>query len=424
VRSSAAGTWLAPVNDARRQLLGQLTSLTHTVHSADIAARIAPELLGAHGARRCFMAFQNNAEARGTGGIPGAFAIVHADHGKVTFERFEPDSPLLTTHVDLDLGRDFEQLFRGWGTETMYGNSNVSPHFPYAARIWLAMWAKHSGERLDGAFAVDPTALSYLLSVTGPATLPDRTQVNSGNVVNLSESTAYARYPTAQDNRKRKEFLVDLARGTSEKVLTTRAGLASLLRAAGRGAGERRLLAYSTDPAVEAELEQTSLSGALPTSPNPYVGLSIVNEAGNKLDYYLDRSVSWRRTGCGSTRDVTVTIRLTNNAPARGLPSDVDGRHDRHSYPVRPGDNRLDVSYYATAGAQMTGVTIDGRPGTAGTGTALGHPVFTMDVEVPRGRTTTVVLHLREPPGRGTPIVLRQPLVRPLHVQVRDANCG
>src|SRR4051794_14242267 len=67
VRSSTAGTWLAPVDDARRQLLGQLTSLTHTVHSVDTAAGIAPKMLGGDGVRRYFMAFQNNAEARGTG---------------------------------------------------------------------------------------------------------------------------------------------------------------------------------------------------------------------------------------------------------------------------------------------------------------------------------------------------------------------
>ncbi|MBW8801509.1 MAG: DUF4012 domain-containing protein, partial [Streptomyces sp.] len=116
VRRAPGGGWLPPVGSARSQVLTRLTSLARTVHSADLAAALAPDLLGAHGPRRYFVAFQNEAEARGTGGIPGAFAIARTDHGRITFERFESDSALATTAVDLDLGPDYEQLFRGAGT--------------------------------------------------------------------------------------------------------------------------------------------------------------------------------------------------------------------------------------------------------------------------------------------------------------------
>jgi hypothetical protein len=68
-------------------------------------------------------------------------------------------------------------------------------------------------------------------------------------------------------------------------------------------------------------------------------------------------------------------------------------------------------------------VTLDGKPGTARIGTERGHPVYTVDVELPRGQTRTVVLHLREPSSPVAPIVLHQPLVRPLTVTVRDEAC-
>jgi hypothetical protein len=82
------------------------------------------------------------------------------------------------------------------------------------------------------------------------------------------------------------------------------------------------------------------------------------------------------------------------------------------------------VSYLATDGAEMQSVTVDGRAGSAGAGRLLGHPVYTSDVELPRGSTRTVVFHLTEPAGTGTPIVLSQPLVRPIAVTVDDAKCG
>jgi hypothetical protein len=424
ITASPADTWVGPVDSARRDLLSQLTGLGHTLHSADLATHIAPQMLGQDGVKRYFVAFQNDAEARGTGGIPGAFAIVRADHGKITFERFEPDSTLGIEPTNLDFGPGYDRLFQGAETTSRYVNSNLSPNFPYAAQVWLAMWQKHSGERLDGAMAVDPTALSYLLGVTGPATLPDKTVVSASNVVALTQSTVYAKYPnTASDNAKRKVYLLELAAAASRQILDSNAGTTALVKAGGRAAGERRLLVYSTDAPVEADLARTSLSGAIPQTSAPYVGLSIVNDGGNKLDYYLDRSLTWQRSGCGSTREVTVTIRLTNNAPASGLSEYVTSRSDRHSYPTKPGDNRLEVGYYATSGAQMTAVVVDGKPGTANVGSDLGHPVYTVDLELPRGTTRTIVLHLREPAGSGRPLVLRQPLVRPLHVKIDDAHC-
>jgi hypothetical protein len=182
---------------------------------------------------------------------------------------------------------------------------------------------------------------------------------------------------------------------------------------------------WSADPGVQHDLESTPVAGAIQTTTAPFVGLSIVNEAGNKLDYYLDRSLTWQRTGCGATRAVTVTLKLTNNAPATGLSDVVTYRHDHHPYPVQRGDNRLTISYLATQGALMKSVTLDGKPWFAGSGTQLGHPVLVVDVELPRGTTRTVVLHLMEPAGgNAAPIVLRQPLVRPLAVQLDDASCG
>ena len=196
-----------------------------------------------------------------------------------------------------------------------------------------------------------------------------------------------------------------------------------MLRAAGRAAGARRLLVYSADPAVEAQLAQTSLAGAIPDTDRPYAGLSIVNDAGNKLDYYLSRSLTWQRTGCGSPRDVSVTIRLANHAPASGLSPYVTARHDTHAYPVQPGANRLEVGYFATRGAALTSVSVDGTRASAQIGAERGHPVFTVDLELPRGDTRTIVLRLQEPWVDGPPTVLRQPLVRPLHVHVDDASC-
>ncbi|MDT4923731.1 MAG: hypothetical protein QOG01_1444 [Pseudonocardiales bacterium] len=414
-------TWLAAADHARSDLLGQLTDLAGTVRSADLAVHIAPQLLGVDGVKRYFVGFQNEAEARGTGGLPGAFAILKIDHGKPTFTRFESDTTLRKVATGLNLGADYQQLYEGAATTSLYVNSNISPNFPYAAQIWAAMWRKYSGQRLDGAIAVDPTALSYLLDVTGGATLPDGTKVDAGNVVSLTQSTVYTKFAT--DVAGRKKYLLDIAKAASTRIVDSHGSTSRLVDAAAKAIGERRILVWSADPSVEAQLKQTALSGAIPPNAAPFAGLSIVNDGGNKLDYYLDRTLRWQRTGCGATRPVTVTITLTNGAPT-GLPAYVTARSDEHGYSVKPGDNRLEVSYFASHEAVMQSVTVGGKRGFVGSGDELGHPVYVVDLELPRGATRTIVFHLVEPAGSAKPVVLRQPLVRPLNVTVEDQPCG
>lgn len=130
-------------------------------------------------------------------------------------------------------------------------DSNVSPHFPYAAQVWTAMWRKYSGQRLDGAMAVDPSGLSYLLRVTGPAVLPDKTQVTAANVVALTQQRVYAKF-ARDDQAGRKRYQLDIAKAISRHLLDSKANATSLVRAAGRAAGERRLLARNTGIAFSA----------------------------------------------------------------------------------------------------------------------------------------------------------------------------
>jgi hypothetical protein len=414
-------SWLDTVDVARADVLDQLRSIQHVADSAAQAAALLPPMLGADGPKSYLLIFQNNAEARGTGGLPGAFAVVRADRGSLGFTRFESDTYLAGVAAKVDLGKDYNQLYQGAATTTLFQNGNLSPHFPYAGQIWRSMWQRKTGQTVDGVLAVDPQALSYLLAVTGPAKLADGTEVTAANVVKLTQSTAYTRFPAPQDAARR-AFLIGIAEAVAGKIVGAHGDATGLARALARAAQERRLLVWSAEPALQTGLEATAVSGSVPVTGAPYVGMSVVNEGGNKLDYYLDRSLSWTRSGCGATRAVTVTATLTNNAPA-GLPPYVTARSDDPPYRIKPGDQRVELAYAATEGALMDSVTLDGKPTVASIGVERGHPVFTVDVELPRGKPRTVVFQLQEPAASGTPIVLRQPLVRPFTPVVHDEAC-
>jgi hypothetical protein len=196
-----------------------------------------------------------------------------------------------------------------------------------------------------------------------------------------------------------------------------------LVRAAARAAGERRLLVWSSHPDVQAVLMNSDFGGTVPDTSAPFVGVTVINASGNKLDYYLDRSVQWQRSGCGSSRSVIATITLTNNAPASGLSTYVNGRNDHPSYATKPGDNRVLLSYFATEGATLEAATMNGKVKAVYPQRENGHPVYEFDVELPRGVPQTLTLSLKEPAGTGDPWLIKQPLVRPLQMSILDQKC-
>jgi hypothetical protein len=419
-------SWLPIVNSRRDALAHQMSSIRGYVDAAARAAQVLPAMLGDSGPKRYFIGMQNEAELRGTGGLPGAFTIAVANHGTLRFTRFLSDSAMLPRktgrriHTNLDFGKDYDAAYGGSGPTSSYLDSNVSPDFPYAARIWAAMWQKVSGQRVDGVLAVDPTVLGYFLQAVGSTKLPNGRVISAQNVVSLTEKDQYAIFP---DNAERKSFVVAVLKAAAKKLTSGSGSAYNILQAASRSSLEQRLVVWARDPAIERVLEDGRYTGSIPRSSRPFAGLVLNNAASGKLDYYLARSLQYVRTGCGSDRDVTATITLKNLAPASGLPAYVTTRVDKAPASAKVGDSRVILDFYGTTGGLLQGVTLNDKPTTAIVQQASGHPIFRLDLELPRDTTQTIVLHLKEPAGNGSPVSWRQPGVTPLALEAFSQNC-
>ncbi|HEU5271468.1 MAG TPA: DUF4012 domain-containing protein [Jatrophihabitans sp.] len=417
-------TWLGSVDHGTASFRSQLSTLQHQLDSVQRATALLPPLLGANGQRRYFVGLENEAESRGLGGIPGAFAIVTVDQGRIRFERFASDTTLQKVRTDLSLGAEYSQRYGTADPANTYVNSTISPDFTDAARIWAAMWQRASGEKVDGAVAIDPTAISYLLAVTGPASTSTGERITADNVVPLTQKTLYQRYSAIdkRDTAARKAFLIDIATGISHRLLAAH-GSPEFIRAALKAAGQRRLLLWTADPALEDQLRATSLAGTLDAGRSPFIGFTTVNATGGKLDYYLHRSLSYQRSCAGSVRS-TATLTLTNAAPSGRLPSYVTIRADHPSYPHGPADNKVLVNYYVTPGSTVTAVRLDGRPVIVAPGTEKGLTVFTLPVELPAGVARVLTVTATEPDRTGPVRVLKQPGVTAESVTLSEQGCG
>ena len=412
-------TWtLSQVVIARDRAVAQLQRLSGIVHTADDIGRIGPAMLGETAPRFYFVAVENNAESRGTGGLVGAFLILRADHGRLRVVRSGSDLDLHNAgRPVLDLGRAFDRLYRPYGSDTVWANSNISPHLPYAGQIWAALWQRQTGQHVDGALTLDPVALSDLLAATGPFRVGTQL-VTTNNVVELLLRRIYV---IVQDPVRRKQVLQVVAKAAVTRVTSGAGDADAVANEIGRAIGSHHLGIWSAHPDEQRVLEATPAAQTVPAVTTPYAALVVSNAAGSKLDYYLRRTLVYRSTGCdGGRRHTQITVRLTNAAPP-GLPPYVTARLDR---PGPVGSDALIVAVYGTDGAALRDATLDGRATTLSIDTERGHPVFSTVLEMAAGQTRVLTLDLDEPAPAGPPLVPEQPLVEPQLTQVALGSCG
>jgi hypothetical protein len=406
--------YLSLLRDARSQLQAQTSDIAGLLENTALAARLVPSMMGADGPRTYFMGFQTNAEARGTGGLLGGFGILRFNNGSPTVDTLGKNTELTGAVATIDLGPQFNAQYGFTNPKTDFRNSNLSPHFPYAAQIWQSMWAQKTGMNVDGVIAIDPIALSYILGAVGPVTMAGGEVITKDNVVELTESTAYVRF--AADQVARKNYLQDIANEVVNKITGPVESPRALLDALGKAVSERRIAAWSSSPEDQALLEETPLAHVIPDDPAPYAGVIINNLGGNKMDYYLEREIEYVADGCDSqTRMSTVTVRLKNTAPENvDLPEYVagtEGLFREAPFEVPKGTMVTSVRLLSTTGSSVAGVLANGERVPFNEKLERGHPTYEVQVLIPPGQSGELVFRLSEPTSPGAPRVPVQPLV-------------
>ncbi|MBJ8348708.1 DUF4012 domain-containing protein [Antrihabitans sp. YC2-6] len=421
-------SWFGRVNNARDSLVRQTADLAEQLGNVSRAAPVLPQMLGADGPRNYLMVFQTNAEARGTGGILGGTAILHVENGAIKVEKPASNLELQLHYNPIDLGPEFQKMYGQWDATANWQNANFSPHFPYAAAIWRSIWAQHTGLTVDGVIATDPVALSYLLFGAGPVTLPNGEVIDSSNVVPITQNEAYFKFRAESEQPARKEYLQEISKAVIDAVNSPSDSMKTIVAGLGVAIDEGRLAVWSAHPEEQQALESLPIAHLVPTDPAPYANVIVNNGAGGKLDYYLQRAIGyWAGPCAGPTRDSAVSVVLTNTAPP-GLdyPSYLVGRRTAETqYEGPPGTNRSIVSLFATEGATLKKVTINGiQLPFALTTTERGHPVYTVPVVIEPEKSATVIWEMTEPTAPGTPQLPVQPLVLPAAVALEVPTCS
>jgi hypothetical protein len=384
------------------------------------AVSAGPILAGADKPRKYLISFQNSAEARGTGGILGAYALIELDKGNLKILQTGSNASLAaisSREIPIVMPAEFLKLYGK--NPAILQNSNLSPHFPYGAQVWLGLWKARYGEQLDGVIAVDPIALSYVLRATGEITLKSGEKITSENVVEETLKNAYERYE--KDNDARKQYLVDIMNATAAKLTKGEYSKIKMAKALRDGIKANRILVYSTNKDAQEKLAAVKLGGELGLDANNEYRTVIQNIDASKLDYYLDRSVEIESKSCEKDRQTQVRIRVTNTLKTGvGLSPYVLTRADKGKpASLVTGAHRFKVFIYGPTNAKLVSVSRENRTADlGGASVERKRPIYVADVDLAPGASEELLANFSG--GVGKISFVDQPLVLETKLSIKD----
>lgn len=359
-----------------------------------------PTLLGRDGLRRYFVAFTTPVEARGLGGFMGNWAEVTLDGGTIAVTRFGRHDDLNATGTQPKVitgpadflatwaDRGFRQA-DGGGHPRIWSDVTMSPQFPSVAQVISELYPQSGGQQLDGVFAMDVYTIAALMQITGPVDVPSAgVSVTPENAI---EFLLHDQYLQIQDTPQRVDALELVAKTTIDRLLTSDLpGPVDMAELLAPYVSERRLMGWSPVPAEQAVMTTLGADGALPVPGTGDAAAVVINNAGNnKIDYYLDGRMAYDvTTGADTTVRATLTIDLTNTAPAEGEPNYVIG----NSYGLPTGTNYVYVTGYGAL--PIRSATVDGVTVPFRSSVEAGLNVASLFVQIPPGGGTTIVFEL------------------------------
>lgn len=414
-----------PLEAARDQLRLATVTLDASAH----AAQLAPAMLGADGPRSYLLMIQNNAEARASGGIPGALAVLSVDEGKLSLDAQSGagDVGVMTPPWPVDLEQ--QQIYSSRLGKYMQ-DVNLTPDFPTAAATAQGIWEKRSGQRIDGVVSIDPVALSYILDATGPVKLDNPevtalasglpTELNGQNVVSTLLSDVYAKI---EKTKLQDAYFAGVAQEIFRALASGQGDAKSLLNGLARASAETRLLVWSDKDDEQKIITRYPLSGAIsgPSIAPAQFGVYFNDGTGAKMDYYVKRTVQLIQE-CPQDGYLQIKVRVTstNKAPldaATSLPPYVTGAG---AFGVPPGTVQTNIVAYGPVQSNVESVVADGKKVNFASQLHSGRPVGTITVVLPPAKSSTIDFIFGKIVQHTEPKLSVTPTVQPMKDVVLD----
>jgi len=252
-----------------------------------------PNVLGCAQPQKYFVAFTSSSEARALGGLIGQYAVVETDCTSLKVLDVGTNLQLKDSDVFLQAQKKYPDIFLGKNTEWV--NSNLFPDGQLIGSMWLEAYYKQSGQKLDGAFAVDLPLLVDMAVLSGFSFKNKAGDLLShrSEILKYLLNGIYFDYPI--DNLKRKSIQLDLSRQMVNSFSQIAANKKEVLKLFSRTIVENRIFIYKPGISDSAFFRTNSLFYNFdPHSDLLFVGAN--NLSGSKFDFY--NSFDYQLTSC------------------------------------------------------------------------------------------------------------------------------
>ena len=275
----------AQYRDQFIQYRSKLPQLAAATGDAAGAIGMLGQLVGP-GPKTLLVLFENNNELRADGGFIGTYGFFRFNDGQIVSQK-------ISSIYDLDgqLGAKvpppgpFYAATDRWGIR----DSNWFADFSQSARKASGFYEQVGHETPDAVIAMTPDIFVDLLKATGPIDFPKYNVTlsadNFRDVVQANTSDETSATP--------KQMLSDFEPLLLQRVadLSGQSGTA-LLGAVLQNLAAKNILVYSSDPALESQLEQYNWAGTVAATSRDYLMVNNSNIGGEKTDLSVSQSAT------------------------------------------------------------------------------------------------------------------------------------
>lgn len=260
---------------------------------------VLPTIFGLDGQKNYLLLFQNNMELRPGGGFIGSYGLLTLDKGRIADfsinDVYDADGQL-KGHVEPPFPIRRYLPSAHWYLR----DSNFDVDFAKGASVSAFLLNAETGKIVDGVIGIDLTFVKNILSAIGPVYVADyKETVSENNLFQLAESHAEKNFFPGSTQKKdflRALFLAIQLEFNSKKTFP----YLNLSEVLADSILEKHVVFAFNDPSLQNTFSVNNLSSTLTderktekNSINDFVGINEANLGVNKVNYFIQRLVSY-----------------------------------------------------------------------------------------------------------------------------------
>lgn len=244
--------------------------------------------------------FQNNAEARATGGFIGSFAVVEIEYGKIKSFDIESNIYKRDHQYDYVLKRTAPEPLASWlkSENNLYWSmrdANWAIDFPETAKEVEWFYKNEGGTDVDGVVAVNATLVQDLLKDIGPINMSKYNEIiTADNFFDVLHNQIEKKYFEKEENKEINEpktILKDLYAEVFSKITSTdfKDQLVPFIL---NELDNKEILLYFNNPVFQEIAQAKNWAGQVKNVNSDYLYINNSNLGGLKSSLNISQSVA------------------------------------------------------------------------------------------------------------------------------------